>query len=84
MTWPKIREFATQAQRYEKRPEVWGLLQPIFAEQPSSHWLEVLEDAGVPAGPVYKVDEMFADPQVRAISASRSRCTIPPAVRSRS
>jgi len=65
-------EFATQAKRYENRPEVWGVLQPIFAEKPSSHWLEVLEVAGVPAGPVYKVDEMFADPQVRHLGIAQS------------
>ena len=65
-------DFATMAQRYEKRPEVWALLQPIFAEQPSSHWLDVLEEAGVPAGPVYKVDEMFADPQVRHLGIAQS------------
>jgi crotonobetainyl-CoA:carnitine CoA-transferase CaiB-like acyl-CoA transferase len=65
-------EFATMAQRYEKRPEVWGLLQPIFAEQTSSHWLDVLEEAGVPAGPVYKVDEMFDDPQVRHLGIAQS------------
>lgn len=30
----------------------------------SSEWVEILNAAGVPAGPIYKLDEMFADPQV--------------------
>ncbi|MGC1828443.1 MAG: CoA transferase, partial [Pseudolabrys sp.] len=29
------------------------------------HWLEQLERQGVPAGPIYKLDEVFADPQVK-------------------
>jgi len=65
-------EFATIDQRYKRRPQVWALLQPIFASEPSAHWLYVLEEAGVPAGPVYKVDEMFDDPQVRHLGIAQS------------
>ena len=31
----------------------------------SKDWLARFEAAAVPAGPIYKVDEVFADPQVR-------------------
>ncbi|MGI9414386.1 MAG: CaiB/BaiF CoA transferase family protein [Hyphomicrobiales bacterium] len=64
-------EFATGVQRYEKRPLVWELLQPAFKEKTSAHWLEALEEAGVPAGPIYKMDEMFADPQVRHLGIAQ-------------
>jgi crotonobetainyl-CoA:carnitine CoA-transferase CaiB-like acyl-CoA transferase len=37
----------------------------VFKRKPSGDWLERLEQAGVPAGPIYKVDEVFADPQVQ-------------------
>ncbi len=33
--------------------------------KPTAHWVEVLEAAGVPCGPVYNYAQMFADPQVR-------------------
>jgi crotonobetainyl-CoA:carnitine CoA-transferase CaiB-like acyl-CoA transferase len=31
----------------------------------TAEWVAALNEAGVPAGPVYRVDETFADPQVR-------------------
>ena len=31
----------------------------------SDHWVEVLEAAGVPCGPVYNYAQLFTDPQVR-------------------
>ena len=36
----------------------------------STEWVEVLNAAGVPCGPIYKMDEVFADPQVRHLQAS--------------
>ncbi len=43
------------------------LLDVIFLTRTSNVWLEKLEAAGVPAGPIYKMDEVFADPQVQHI-----------------
>ncbi|HEX9418670.1 MAG TPA: CoA transferase, partial [Methylomirabilota bacterium] len=31
---------------------------------PSAHWMKTLDDAGVPCGPVYTYEQLFADPQV--------------------
>lgn len=31
----------------------------------AAEWVEILNAAGVPAGPIYKLDEMFRDPQVQ-------------------
>jgi crotonobetainyl-CoA:carnitine CoA-transferase CaiB-like acyl-CoA transferase len=31
----------------------------------TEHWVELLEPAGVPCGPVYNYGQMFADPQVK-------------------
>jgi len=41
------------------------LIEPLFMERTSAEWLELLAEAGVPAGPIYKMDEVFADPQVQ-------------------
>jgi crotonobetainyl-CoA:carnitine CoA-transferase CaiB-like acyl-CoA transferase len=41
------------------------LLDAIFLTGTSDEWLGKLEAAGVPAGPIYKMDEVFADPQVQ-------------------
>ena len=33
--------------------------------KPSEYWIELLEGAGVPCGPIYSIDQVFADPQVK-------------------
>jgi crotonobetainyl-CoA:carnitine CoA-transferase CaiB-like acyl-CoA transferase len=58
-------DYARGADRTRNRPAITALLQPIFATRTSADWLAALEAAGVPAGPIYRVDEVFADPQVR-------------------
>jgi crotonobetainyl-CoA:carnitine CoA-transferase CaiB-like acyl-CoA transferase len=58
-------DYAKGASRTRHRPQIKTLLEPIFAARKSADWLAALEAKGVPAGPIYKVDEVFADPQVR-------------------
>jgi crotonobetainyl-CoA:carnitine CoA-transferase CaiB-like acyl-CoA transferase len=58
-------DYAKGASRTRHRPQIKALLAPILAERSSAHWLEALEAEGVPAGPIYRVDDVFADPQVR-------------------
>ena len=57
-------DYATQELRLKNRPALNARLADIFATRSSAEWLDVLEKAGVPAGPIYKMDEVFADPQV--------------------
>ena len=58
-------DYVTQDQRLKNRAKLKSRLAAIFKAKPSREWLEVLEQAGVPAGPIYKMDEVFADPQVQ-------------------
>jgi crotonobetainyl-CoA:carnitine CoA-transferase CaiB-like acyl-CoA transferase len=57
--------YAKQNQRFKNRPKLNEALAPVFAKKSSAEWLKVLEQANVPAGPIYKMDEVFADPQVK-------------------
>jgi crotonobetainyl-CoA:carnitine CoA-transferase CaiB-like acyl-CoA transferase len=58
-------EYSTGDLRLRNRPKLTTLLTQIFRTKTSLQWLDLLEQQGVPAGPVYKVDEVFADPQVK-------------------
>jgi crotonobetainyl-CoA:carnitine CoA-transferase CaiB-like acyl-CoA transferase len=58
-------DYATLADRFRNRSKLMTLLNAIFLTRTSDEWLEKLEAAGVPAGPIYKMDEVFADPQVQ-------------------
>lgn len=63
--WGTDAAYATNAARFENRPHLWALLAPIFVTKSTSDWVTALEEVGVPAGPIYAMDEVFADPQVR-------------------
>ncbi|MEM1076997.1 MAG: CaiB/BaiF CoA-transferase family protein [Pseudomonadota bacterium] len=63
--WADLPEYATAEARFAHRPQLWEALQPIFAEKTTTEWVDLLEAAGVPAGPIYAMDEVFADPQVQ-------------------
>lgn len=58
--------YATNPVRVENRAELLGIIKPILEAQPSAHWIGLLDGAGIPCGPIYTVDQVFADPQVLA------------------
>ena len=39
--------------------------------RPSAAWVDVLDKAGVPGGPIYAIDQVFADPQVRHLGIAQ-------------
>jgi crotonobetainyl-CoA:carnitine CoA-transferase CaiB-like acyl-CoA transferase len=59
--------YATNAGRVALRGELVADLARRFGAAPASSWLDRLEPAGVPAGPVRSLAEVFADPQVQAL-----------------
>jgi len=38
----------------------------------SNEWVEIMNEAGVPCGPIYNIDQMFADPQVKHLGIAQS------------
>lgn len=63
--WGEDDRFATNPARLARRAELWDMLTPIFATRGTADWVTTLEQVGVPAGPIYRMDEVFADPQVQ-------------------
>jgi formyl-CoA transferase len=49
----------------QNRAALEAEIEAVLATNSTEHWVEVLEAAGVPCGPVYDYAQMFADPQVR-------------------
>ncbi len=45
-------------------------LNAIFATKTTAEWVEQLNAAGVPCGPVYSMDEVFDDPQVKHLGVA--------------
>jgi crotonobetainyl-CoA:carnitine CoA-transferase CaiB-like acyl-CoA transferase len=63
--WCEDLRFATNEQRMQNRAALEAEIEAVLATNSTEHWVEVLEAAGVPCGPVYDYAQMFADPQVR-------------------
>jgi crotonobetainyl-CoA:carnitine CoA-transferase CaiB-like acyl-CoA transferase len=58
--------FATNGKRVENRAELTRLLAAVFRKRTKREWLELLEAAGVPNGPINDVAQVFEEPQVKA------------------
>jgi len=58
--------FATNGKRVENRAALVPLLDEIFAKRTTHEWVEALEAAGVPSGPINTIQQVFEEPQVVA------------------
>lgn len=58
--------FATNTERVRNRSALVPLLARMFLARPRAAWVDLLERAGVPCGPINDVAEVFADSHVRA------------------
>jgi formyl-CoA transferase len=63
-------EFKDQPARAKNRVALNAELNAALAKKKSAEWIEALNAAGVPCGPIYTMDQVFADPQVQHIQAA--------------
>ncbi len=63
-------EFKSNELRSKNRAKLNEMLNECFAKDGSASWVAQLNEAGVPCGPIYRMDEVFADPQVKHIGAA--------------
>lgn len=66
---PELAEnplFVTNAQRTEHNAALKDEIEKALAAKTVEEWGGILEQAGVPSGPINNVDQVLADPQVRA------------------
>jgi crotonobetainyl-CoA:carnitine CoA-transferase CaiB-like acyl-CoA transferase len=61
---PKDERFVTNRQRLKHRDALVSLLSDLTRRQPTRYWIDGLQKAGLPCGPVNTIDQVFADPQV--------------------
>ncbi len=58
-------EYKTGADRSANREKLKAELGVVLETKSMNHWVEMLNAQGVPCGPIYSVDQVFADPQVK-------------------
>ncbi len=75
--WTRNNAYATNADRAKRRDRLNGEIGDIICKKTSAEWVEILTEAGVPCGPIYKIDEVFADPQVQHLGIAQPLTTVP-------
>jgi len=63
--------FNTAQGRSKRRDEFMALIAPIFAQKTSAEWVRLLNEAGVPCGPILTIDQTFANEQVRHLGIAQ-------------
>jgi formyl-CoA transferase len=63
--------FANDKLRSDNRAQLDAEIEAIIDKKPSAYWIDLLNAAGVPCGPVYGIDQVFADPQVKHLETVR-------------
>ena len=58
--------YAARGDRKSNEVELAAVLEETLQQETTEHWLEQLEAAGVPAGPLDNLHQMYSDPQVQA------------------
>jgi len=58
-------DFRTAEDRARNRKTLNEAMNRGFAAKTSAEWVAILNQAGVPCGPIYRMDQVFADPQVK-------------------
>jgi len=68
---PADSRFDSAGKRSANRAELNALIAQRLRTRPVAAWVEDLNRAGVPCGPVYRMDEVFADPQVEHLAMTQ-------------
>ena len=64
-------EYATSAARSKNRDALNAEIDAHTVKRTSADWVERLNEAGVPSGPIYSIDQMFGDPQVEHLKMAQ-------------
>jgi crotonobetainyl-CoA:carnitine CoA-transferase CaiB-like acyl-CoA transferase len=64
--WLTDPRFNPLSQRLKNVDELEREIEAVFADHPTAHWVEKLDAAGVPGGPVYTYEQTLADPHIKA------------------
>lgn len=62
--WMAEARFATDQGRVDHQAKLFDVIGAVFATEPTSHWLQILGDAGIPIAPVHSVPQLMDFPQL--------------------
>jgi formyl-CoA transferase len=65
-------EYQTAKARSQNRKALNAEIDSFTTQKSSAAWIEIFNKAGVPCGPIYAIDQVFADPQVAHLGMAQS------------
>jgi formyl-CoA transferase len=75
--WASDPRFSINAARVANRAELVRLVGEAVRQQPAAYWLERLEEAGIPAGPINSISEALANVQAQHRHMLRTIAGVP-------
>jgi crotonobetainyl-CoA:carnitine CoA-transferase CaiB-like acyl-CoA transferase len=75
--WAKDERFSSNAARVANRTVIVELISEAIARKPAEEWLEQLEKAAIPAGPINRISQALSDVQARHRKMVRSIAGVP-------
>ena len=63
--WLEDERFSNTRRRTENREGLNAAIATETRKRPADWWIDRLEAAGIPCGPILSIDQVFADPQVK-------------------
>ena len=64
-------DYQSAKARSQNRKALNAEIDTYTAKKSSAEWIEIFNKAGVPAGPIYSIDQVFADPQVKHLGIAQ-------------
>ncbi len=65
-------DYQSAKARSQNRKALNAEIETYTVKKRSAEWIEIFNKAGVPCGPIYSIDQVFADPQVRHLGIAQS------------
>ena len=75
--WIDMEEFKDAKSRLKNRDYLNKLIEEVTILKTSEEWVGMLEKVGCPCGPIYSIDQVFDDPQVKHLEMAKSIDTTP-------
>jgi formyl-CoA transferase len=65
-------DYATDAARSQNRDALNALIEAVTRTNTAAYWVETLNTAEIPCGPIYNMEQVFADPQVQHLGMAQT------------
>jgi len=75
--WASDERFASNGARVANRDEMVRVVSEAIAQRPAAEWLEQLEAAGIPAGPINRISQALGDVQAQHRQMVRTIAGVP-------